>query len=163
MGIWRKKHTFFFLIQDKGFLALGIPAAVDIGKMGLFYLLIFLFLKKKKKDIQVSGYVIHNIWNRQNRTKKNPPQEKVVIYFSGVVINFFGEVADFKWVRCSLYLQIQSPGSQRGEIEWDLILFCLLKKAETRGQCKEILIESFGFSSTGHRKNCRFWNKFRKE
>lgn len=74
-GYGGKNRLSFFSIQDKGFLALGIPAAVDIGKMGLFYLLIFLFLKKKKKiDIQVSGYVIHSIWNRQTKQnqKKSP-------------------------------------------------------------------------------------------
>lgn len=163
-GDMEEKTYFLFFNSRQRIFGLGHSSCCWYREDGtVLFTYLFIFKEEKKIDIQVSGYVIHNIWNRQNRTKKNPPQEKVVIYFSGVVINFFGEVADFKWVRCSLYLQIQSPGSQRGEIEWDLILFCLLKKAETRGQCKEILIESYGFSSTGHRKNCRFWNKFRKE
>lgn len=57
---------FFFLVRDKGFLALGIPAAaaVDIGEMGLvcfgFVLFTYIFFLKRK-DTQVSGYVIHNI------------------------------------------------------------------------------------------------------
>lgn len=57
-GVGGGRH--FFKIQDKGFLALGFPAAaaVDMGEMGLFF---YLFLVFKEKKIPTSGYVIQNL------------------------------------------------------------------------------------------------------
>lgn len=65
----------FFKIQDKGFLALGTPAAaaVNTGEMGLRFLFIFFF--KERKDTQLSDYRIHNI---------KISAEKVVINSFGV-------------------------------------------------------------------------------
>lgn len=73
VGIRGEKQT-FFKIQDKGFLALGTPAAaaVNTGEIGLCFYLFFFF--KERKDTQLSDYEIHNI---------KISTEKIVINFSG--------------------------------------------------------------------------------
>lgn len=74
VGIRGEKQT-FFKIQDKGFLALGTPAAaaVNTGETGLHFLFVFFF--KEGKDAQLSDYRTHNI---------KISAEKVVINSFGV-------------------------------------------------------------------------------
>lgn len=52
-GVGGGRH--FFKIQDKGFLALGFPAAaaVDMGEMGLFFYLFLVFKEKKDTHIRL--------------------------------------------------------------------------------------------------------------
>lgn len=62
-----------------------------------------------------------------------------------------------------MYLQFQSLVTKRGN---RMRFFFLKLKLEIHGAhfkaSAKISIESYGFSSTGHRKNCKFEKKLRK-